>query len=307
MSEPGAMTHVDYAQRARRAWRIALVAYLIPVTVATHWPRLGFAGGGTIDKFIHFVGFGTLAWLFMHAKPWGRASLGFLIGAAWVYLDERTQAIEILGRTFSLHDMIAGWLGVGMAGLLYMTRRGATPEGSDARADWEFAQDIGYASGAAWRRAALVTLGAVIFLGAIFVLKQWFTDGSVQFGTFVYAIGFAGFMGLALAAFGVDLFGRAHARLAREGRFVGLPREKMPYWRAGFGIATIALLLVGYELFLIALFGREVPEELRVDQEGFSVLRQGFLFATVLVGIAASNAVGARAAFRANPSLAARR
>lgn len=307
MSGPGATNDVEYVHRARRAWRIALVAYLIPVTVATHWPRLGFAGGGTIDKFIHFVGFGTLAWLFMHAKPWGRASVGFLIGAAWVYLDERTQAIEILGRTFSVHDMIAGWLGVGMAGLLYAIRRGATPAGSDARADWELAQDVGYASGAAWRRAALVTLVAVILLGAIFVLKQWFGEGAVHLGTFVYAIGFAGLMGLALAAFGVDLYGRAHARIAREGRFVGLPREKMPFWRAGFGIATIALLLVGFELLLIALFGRETPEELRLDQEGFSLLRQGFLFATVLVGIAASNAVGARAAFRANPSLAARR
>lgn len=307
MSEPGTLKDVDYAQRARRAWRIALIAYLIPVTVATHWPRLGFAGGGTIDKFVHFVGFGTLAWLFMHAKPWGRASLGFLIGAAWVYLDERTQALEILGRTFSVHDMIAGWLGVGMAGLLYAIRRAATPAGSDARADWELAQDIGYASGAAWRRAALVTLAAVIFLGAIFVLKQSFSDGAVHVGTFVYAIGFAGFMGLALAAFGVDLFGRAHARLAREGRFVGLPREKMPFWRAGFGIATIALLLVGFEVLLVALFGRETPEELKLDQEGFSLMRQGFLFATVLVGVAASNAMGARAAFRANPGLAARR
>jgi hypothetical protein len=307
MSEPGMTTHVDYAQRARRAWRIALVVYLVPVSVLTHWPRLGFAGAGIIDKFVHFIGFGTLAWLFMHAKPWGKASIGFLMGAAWVYLDERTQALEILGRTFSANDMIAGWLGVAMAGFLYWIRRAATPAGSDARADWELAQDMGYASSVAWIRGGLITLASIVVLGAVFVLKQWFSTGEAHLGTYVYAVGFCGFVGLSLAAFGVDLYGRARARAARQGRFVTLARDRMPFWRAGFGIAVIALLLVGYELLLAALFGPDVSEELRYDREGFLQLRQGFLFATVLVGIAASNAVGARAAFRANPSLAARR
>ena len=307
MSEPGAMTHVDYAQRARRAWRIALIAYLIPVTVATHWPRLGFAGGGTIDKFIHFVGFGTLAWLFMHAKPWGRASLGFLIGAAWVYLDERTQALEILGRTFSANDMIAGWLGVAMAGLLFWIRCAATPAGSDARADWELAQDMGYAARSSWVRGGLITLACILLLGAALVLKQWISTGVVYLGTYVYAVGFCGFVGIAFAAFGVDLYGQACASAERQGRFVIIARHRMPFWRVGFGIAAIALLLVGYELLIALLFGADVSEELRYDHEGFLQLRQGFLFATVLVGIAASNAVGARAAFRANPSLAARR
>ena len=84
MTEPQPVDDAEYARRARRAWRIALVSYLVPVTVATHWPRLGFGGGGVIDKFIHFLGFGTLAWLWMHAKPWGRPSLGVAFAAAWV-------------------------------------------------------------------------------------------------------------------------------------------------------------------------------------------------------------------------------
>ncbi|MEY5031132.1 MAG: hypothetical protein RL354_163, partial [Planctomycetota bacterium] len=33
---------VQLGRAACRAWRIALVAYLVPVTIATHWPRLGF-------------------------------------------------------------------------------------------------------------------------------------------------------------------------------------------------------------------------------------------------------------------------
>ena len=88
--------------RAVRAWRIALIAYLVPVSVLTHWPRLGFGGGGVIDKFIHFLGFGVLAWLWMHARPFGRATAGFVCAAAWVYVDERTQALEILGRRRAL-------------------------------------------------------------------------------------------------------------------------------------------------------------------------------------------------------------
>ena len=307
MHEAVPASDVEFERRSRRAWRIALVSYLVPVSIATHWPRLGFGGGGVIDKFIHFLAFGTLAWLWMHAKPWGRAVVGMVFAAAWVYLDERTQAIEILGRTFSLYDMIAGWLGIAMSGLLYAIRRGATPPDTAARTDWELAQSIGYSSGAAWARAALVTLASIIGIGTLFVLKQWHSEGALYFGTFVYAIGFAGFIGVTIAAFGVGLLGRAHARIARGGSFVALPREAMPFWRAGFGIAVIALLLVGYELFLLVLFGREAPDDLKVDQEGFFVLRQGFLFASLIVGIAASNAIGARAAFRANPALAARR
>ena len=34
---------------ADRTWRTALIVYLIPVTVVTHWPRLGFEGAGTVD------------------------------------------------------------------------------------------------------------------------------------------------------------------------------------------------------------------------------------------------------------------
>lgn len=307
MTEPQPVDDAEHARRARRAWRIALVAYLVPVTVLTHWPRLGFAGAGIIDKFIHFLGFGTLAWIFMNAKPLGKVWIGFLLAAFWVYFDERTQALEILGRTFSANDMIAGWLGVMMAGLLYALRCGATPPGSDARADWQLAQDIGYGTGRSWLRAAIVTLACIVLFGAMSVARQWYAEGTIHLGTYVYAVGLAGFVGVVLAAFGVDLFGRAHARIARNGRFVGVPRGELPFWRAGFGIATIALLLIGFELLIAVLFGSDVPEELEYDYKGFIHLRQGFLLATVIVGIAASNAVGARAAFRANPSLAARR
>ena len=297
----------ERARAARRAWRLALVAYLVPVSVATHWPRLGFAGAGTIDKFVHFLAFGTLAWLWMHTKPWGRASLGWLFAAAWVFVDERTQALEILGRTFSIHDMIAGWLGVALAGSLYWLRRERTPAGTDARADAELAHDIAYASGFAWMMAAVVTLVVVVAIGGIMIAARWFKGEEIAFGHFVYAAGYAGFIGVAIAGFGVDTFGAGYARIARGGSLVVAPREAMPFWRAGFGLAAMAFLLIGYEVLLLAVFGREPGEELRTDHEGFVVLRQGYLIAVLLIAIAVSSTVGARAAFRANPSLATRR
>lgn len=293
--------------RAVRAWRIALLSYLVPVSIATHWPRLGFAGAGTIDKFIHFLAFGTLAWIWMHARPWGRASLGALFAAAWVYIDERTQAIEILGRTFSIHDMIAGWLGVAMATMLYALRRARTPAGTDARADAELIHDIAYSSPFAWAMAALVSLVVTVLIGSVMVLARVFRGDELFFGHFIYAVGFSGFIGVAVAATGVESFGVAYARQARGGTLAQVPREAQPFWRVGFTLAVLALLLVGYELLVRAIFGIQPEPELATDHEGFIVLRHGFLIASIMVAFAAGGTVGARAACRANPGLAARR
>jgi hypothetical protein len=289
---------------ACKAWRIALFAYLVPVTVATHWPRLGFGGGGPIDKFVHFLAFGVLAWLWMHAKPFGRAVVGWCMAAAWVFVDERTQALEILGRTFSGYDMVAGWLGVAMAGALFALIRAGTPEGTTARADAEFARDVGSASPRAWVTAALVTAVVIAVLGGLFVLKGWLADDTVNLGTVIYAIGYSGFIGVVIAAFGVRLFGEAYAarRLGRP--LARVPREAMPFWRIGFMVVAGFLLVALYELFVRALFGVEPADEVKVDHGGFLVLRQGFLLAAVLVSMALGNTIGARAAFRANTALA---
>ncbi|MFM7261203.1 MAG: hypothetical protein ACKO3W_11425, partial [bacterium] len=48
--------------RARRGWRVLFLCYFVPITVLTHWPRFGVAGAGMVDKFVHFVAFGVLAW-----------------------------------------------------------------------------------------------------------------------------------------------------------------------------------------------------------------------------------------------------
>jgi len=291
--------------RAVRAWRIALIAYLVPVSVLTHWPRLGFGGGGVIDKFIHFVGFGVLAWLWMHARPWGRATIGFLFASAWVYVDERTQALEILGRTFSLHDMIAGWIGVAMAGAIYAAARCRTPAGSVARADARTMLAIAYARGGHWVMAAVVTLVVMLTVGACMLARDWWLQGTVYFGNVVYAIGFGGFIGIVIAAMVVEGF----ARFGFEGELGRAPvmldrRATAGFPRLVIGMAIVFLLLFGYQGLVVAMFGPTPAEGLATDAEGFRVLSKGFMIAAIVLAIVGAEALLARRAYRGQPALA---
>jgi hypothetical protein len=278
--------------RARNSWRIALVCYLVPVSIATHWPRLGFGGGGVFDKFVHFLAFGTLAWIWMHAKPFGRASIGFALAAAWVYFDERTQAIEILGRTFSIYDMVAGWLGVLMAGALLVAQREATAPGTQERADAELAQWMVYSRGSSWMIAAALTIAWVLMLGSAMVLWDYISLGEVFLGTFVYAVGFSGFVGAAFATYIIE-------RMARP-RVLPIVSPRARAARL-LGAAAIALMLMAaFNALVFLMFPTNMiegaSEDLASEREGFRVLSRGFAFATVLVALTAQAAISQRRA-----------
>ena len=250
---------------ASRAWRIALVAYLVPITVLTHWPRFGIGGAGAVDKFVHFVAFGALAWLAMHAAPRGRALFAWLAAAAWVYLDEITQALEILGRTFSLADMVAGWIGVAMAGAIYWTRSLRAPRESRAILDGAM-----YGDGASWLRAALTVLASVVVVGGAMFAARVQAGAAAAFPTAVYPIGFATLVGLVLATALGEL---------RAVRQTGLATKKRA-WPIALGAVPMlaGVLFVSYLVFVRVFFGEPVPEDSRTDHEGFLVLREGFLF-----------------------------
>ncbi len=275
------------ALRARNSWRIALVCYLVPVSIATHWPRLGFGGGGVFDKFVHFLAFGTLAWIWMHAKPFGRASIGFALAAAWVYFDERTQAIEILGRTFSIYDMVAGWLGVLMAGALLVAQREATAPGTQERADAELAQSMVYSRGSSWMIAAALTIAWVLMLGSAMVLWDYKSLGEVFLGTFVYAVGFSGFVGAAFATYIIE-------RMARP-RVLPIVSPRARAARL-LGAAAIALMLMAaFNALVYLMFPTNMiegaSEDLASEREGFRVLSRGFAFATALVALTVQAAI----------------
>ncbi len=266
--------------RARRAWRIALICYLIPITIATHWPRLGFPGAGMIDKFIHFLGFGVLAWMWMHAAPWGRALVGFVCAAAWVYIDERTQALEILGRTFSGYDMLAGWIGVLFAGGIFMTRwvrvKGLEPEGATI-------DSLMYASAKEWRRAAVVCITSILIIGGAMFWWDCAEGATASYPTAIYPIGFSGLIGLALAT----ILGRVRARAEyarREGVEIRRPHPRV--WTVLLCALIVWMLDDSFTRLVVHLFAGDDPAQLSADHEGFLVLRQGVLVGSILFGLA---------------------
>ena len=261
----GAPVSTSISAPASRAWRIALVAYLVPITVLTHWPRFGIGGAGAVDKFVHFVAFGALAWIAMHAAPRGRAFFAWLAAAAWVYLDEITQALEILGRTFSLADMVAGWIGVAMAGAIYWTRSSRAPRASRAILDGAM-----YGEGSSWLRAALVVVTSVVVVGGAMFATRVQAGAAAAFPTAVYPIGFATLVGLVLAT------ALGEMRAVRQ---TGLATKKRA-WPIALGAVPIlaGVLFASYLVFVRVFFGEPIPEDSRTDHEGFLVLREGFLF-----------------------------
>ncbi len=102
------------AWHATRPWRVFFVAYAIALTVGTHWPRLDLDVGDlpAPDKILHMLGFGGLAFLLWRTRWIMRIRIMLPILLLWALLDEITQAIPILGRSFSLLDVLGGWLGI---------------------------------------------------------------------------------------------------------------------------------------------------------------------------------------------------
>lgn len=98
-----------------RHWRVAFFVWLILLTIATHVPQDPPVENPTIespDKLLHFVCFGMLAFLFMSTGWIRNVLLSWFLIAIWTLLDELTQDLLPLNRTFSNGDLIAGELGV---------------------------------------------------------------------------------------------------------------------------------------------------------------------------------------------------
>ncbi len=274
--------------RARRAWRIALIAYLLPMSIATHWPRLGFGAGGTIDKFVHFLGFGVMAWLMLHAAPRGRAWIGFLIAFAWVYLDERTQAIEILGRTFSFYDMLAGWIGVVCAGAIFALRHESFLVRSAAQCDARSIEATAFSRASTWLRGAAITSAAIVVLGGAMLTRARIAGDEILLSTVVYTIGFAGLFALILTS-AVSL------RLARfqwqRERNRAAERVTIPAWSWFVAIALCLGLFSAYSAGVEALFGPASSVVAGSDHEGFLILAQGFAVIAALLALCAADAL----------------
>ncbi|MFM7261673.1 MAG: hypothetical protein ACKO3W_13830, partial [bacterium] len=211
------------------------------------------------------------------AAPRGRALLAWIAAAAWVYGDEITQSLEILGRTFSREDMIAGWIGVALAGLLFFVRSQRRPSGSRAAIDAEM-----YGTRGAWLRATAVAAGVLVLVSGAMFASRVAAGAAADFPTAVYPIGFGALVGLIVATG----FGEWRARVR-----LGFTAPSSPWPTALAAVPVLAGgFLVAYLGFTNWLFGDPVPESLAVDHEGFVVLREGFLLVAVVIAFEATRA-----------------
>ena len=92
------------------------VLYALVLTAATHWPALDLDTGiktiPATDKIIHMFAFSGLFVLLWRTRWVPRIWQAALFVVVWAAVDEVSQSIEVLQRTFSAQDMVAGQLGV---------------------------------------------------------------------------------------------------------------------------------------------------------------------------------------------------
>lgn len=96
------------------ASRVIFVLYALALTTATHWPALtiGTETYPAPDKIIHMIAFSGLFVLLWRTRWVPRIWQAGLIVLVWALIDELSQSIEVLQRTFSVQDVVAGQLGV---------------------------------------------------------------------------------------------------------------------------------------------------------------------------------------------------
>ncbi len=106
-----------WMRRVSKPWRLVFVVYALALTLATHWPSLdlGTEAQPAPDKILHMLAFGGFALLLWRTRWLGAAWMVCFVALVWAALDEVTQALPILQRSFSWQDMFASGLGVLLA------------------------------------------------------------------------------------------------------------------------------------------------------------------------------------------------
>ena len=123
------------------------------------------------------------------------------------------------------------------------------------------------------------------------VLWDYISLGEVFLGTFVYAVGFSGFVGAAFATYIIERMARPRALpivspRARAARLLGA---------AAIALMLMIMLMGAFNALVFLMFPTNMiegaSEDLALEREGFSVLSRGFAFATVLVALTAQAAI----------------
>lgn len=284
------------ARSARRAWRYALAFYLALLAFSTHWPGFGPAGSSHVDKSLHFICFGVLAWCFLNASPFRRPIFNFGLALGVVYVDESLQLIKWFGRTFSWYDIVAGWTGCVVAGLLWCALRLRAPPASADRLLDLTAERLLYSSHSEWLRALATTAScAALFAVVAWVHGELARSGPQPLSRLIYPAVLGGLAGAVLATALGLLRARARVTVGAGGSntnqrgAIGVLKTArlagtllLPLLVGGAVVLPAESLVAGAER---AMFGAISAGVTRADAEGFLILRP--LLATSLAMVAA--------------------
>ena len=103
---------LESRRKAQRNLRVIFWIYTVLLLAGTHYPKLQIGTpGDSPDKLIHFAAFGGWSMLFWLTGYVRSIFLVIVIGILFGFLDEVTQTIPGLGRTFDLGDVLANSIG----------------------------------------------------------------------------------------------------------------------------------------------------------------------------------------------------
>lgn len=169
----------EIAARQRRitlTWRIAFVAYIVALTLGTHWPRLELPRTvPATDKTIHLLAFAGLTILLWQTRWITRLWLAALIVLCWSIIDELTQGLPGLNRTVTRHDFIANALGVMVAAawIWALRTRGVVGGMNRVRmARFNYVVEEMFADWRAWRAGAVGAIVAGVPLALYWIMQR---------------------------------------------------------------------------------------------------------------------------------------
>ena len=139
MDEVSTDLSIEFSRRrALFHLRILSVLYILFLIGGTHWPKLDLSGPtGASDKLLHFLAFGLFVFM-VRLAGWSRRFWSLVLwGLIATITIEYTQHWLPIGRYWSLHDILAGMLGVLTAPLIVMALEPVGGTGAqDLRRRW---------------------------------------------------------------------------------------------------------------------------------------------------------------------------
>lgn len=241
-------------RRATALRRVAFIVVAAGVASGTHWPNLRM-GDPThpADKLLHFVSFAVLGFFLHEARffrehqSWRYLAL-FAIGIAWTSIDEISQQLPGLGRSFSLEDIVASSAGFIIATSLCWATRPRGSAGARLRRErLDLCVDAVLARPMGWMTVATsAALGAAVAV-PLAVIINGYSDTPTPFQAAIVGglLGAAAVGGAAM----LTCIRREEAARYASGEWIELPSLSWPDV-----VRACALPILGGVAMLVAAF-----------------------------------------------------